>query len=49
VFDSGSVEYSRNLARRHVDAALASLADLPASSAKASLETIAHVIIDRRR
>lgn len=47
--EAGSVEYSRQVARRHVDAALASLADLPASPAKDSLRSMAHFIVERRR
>lgn len=47
--DAGSIDYSRNLARRHVEAALASLSDLHGSSARESLERIAHAIVDRRR
>jgi octaprenyl-diphosphate synthase len=48
VLDAGSVDYSRQVARRHVEAALASLADLPPSPARDSLQAMARFVIERR-
>ncbi|MCB9849849.1 MAG: polyprenyl synthetase family protein [Phycisphaerales bacterium] len=47
--DTGSLDYARGVARRHVDQALAVLTRLPASPARASLQAMTEFIIDRER
>jgi len=49
VAQAGSDEYSRGVARRHVEAALAAVSDLPPSAARDSLCALARFTVDRRQ